>query len=613
MVTACTTLHRLAAILGAIVVAGVVLAGLSTAQPAPTPPPSSSPSTSAVPVPGTTSTPTPPAPGVSTTTPAPPTSSAPGVQDDACKGHVRIPGIDVCTPIPDGVTSAVTDASKAFLSDIVDAVLNGFIWITKYIWQLFISVDVDMSNSTSTVQKINDMTGELQVIAAGLGFLVALMQMLVHRMMLTGDDAAPEAFAGFLRWALAATLAAPTLLSLSAASDALAQWIFTTAAGPEGPTHVIDTLTSALGGRDERLKTEDVISLALCLLGLIAYVELAIQLFLQKAWMIYVAIALPIAGAASVTGAGKSVFSAMLRLGVTVLLFKPIAALLFAVGFWQIRELDSGADVVTAVLVMVAPAFCMPVLVNLIGNTSVGFAGTPMLRGISQIVRPTRRWAASRRDEWNAGSRQARESADAADDARRSARASSAPSQNTSLATPPPRTSAQGSRNPSAGGSQSTASGNATNSRNRATASAGAAGANTGTGSGGQTRTASGNRSGQSAASGSSSAGAPTSSPGSGSATTAGSRGRQSGGGSSARTTGSRSSGSGSGSAASAGSRSATASQRAGGRSGTGSSAGSGRTSGDPTPPPPQQRQSRRRAPTRRRGGGPSDTLGRIN
>ncbi|WP_280382119.1 hypothetical protein [Nocardia wallacei] len=150
---------------------------------------------------------------------------------------------------------------------------------------------------------------------------------------------------------------------------------------------MVDALQSALSGRDARLQTEDVISLALCLLGLIAYLELAIQLFLQKAWLVYMAATLPIAGAASVTGAGKAVFDAMLRLAVTVLLFKPVAALLFAVGFWQIREFNSGADVVTTVLVMAAPAFCMPVLINLIGNTAVAFAGTPMLRGTMRLGR----------------------------------------------------------------------------------------------------------------------------------------------------------------------------------------------------------------------------------
>ncbi|MGY1969020.1 hypothetical protein ACW9HH_32700 [Nocardia gipuzkoensis] len=401
----------------------------STPAPSPTAPPTSTPPTTVPTSPGPTSTPT-------------PGSAEAGEGEDDCQGHIRIPGIDVCTPVPDPgekAKDAVVDASRAFLSDIVDWVLRGYLWITKYVWQLFIDVDVDASGSTSTVQRINDITGELQVIAAGLGLLVALMQILTHRMLLTGDDAAPEAFAGFLRWALAASLAAPTLLALSAASDALATWIFTTAAGPEGPTHIVDALSSALSGRDARLKTEDVIALALCLLGLLAYLELAIQLYLQKAWMIYCAVALPIAGAASVTGAGKAVFSAMLRLGVTVLLFKPIAALLLAIGFWQIRELNSSGDVVTAVLVMTAPAFCMPVLANLIGNTSVGFAGTPMLRGIYRTARPTRQWMSNRADSIAAGWRQSMARADekdaSASASRANARAVNTPS-NSAATTP---------------------------------------------------------------------------------------------------------------------------------------------------------------------------------
>ncbi|MGW4719921.1 hypothetical protein [Nocardia sp. NPDC004260] len=444
---------------------------------------------------------------------------------------------------------AVVDASRAFLSDIVDWVLRGYLWITKYVWQLFVDIDVDASGSTSTVQRVNDMTGELQVIAAGLGLLVALMQILTHRMLLTGDDAAPEAFAGFLRWALAATLAAPTLLALSAASDALAMWIFTTAAGPEGPTHVVDALSSALSGRDARLKTEDVIALALCLLGLLGYLELAIQLYLQKAWMIYCAVALPIAGAASVTGAGKAVFSAMLRLGVTVLLFKPIAALLLAVGFWQIRELNSSSDVVTAVLVMTAPAFCMPVLANLIGNTSVGFAGTPMLRGIYRTARPTRQWMSNRADSIAAGWRQSMARADEKDAtasaSRASARAANTPS--SSAATTPTATSSSATNKASSASAPATTATNTTpGAGSRATNSATTTGRSTGS-----TRTG---------ASGSSS----SAGPGTGGSTT--SRPRQS----SAGAGSTRTSASGAGGATSAAptsTSSSSAANRSGGRS----------------------------------------------
>jgi hypothetical protein len=211
------------------------------------------------------------------------------------------------------------------------------------------------------------------------------------------------------------------------------------AAGPAGPTHVVDALSTALSGKDAHLKTADIISVALCLLGMIAFLELAIQLFLQKAWLVYIAVALPIAGAASVTGAGKAVFSAMLRLGVTVVLFKPVAAMLFSVGFLQIQALDSGGftsgdDVVMAVLMMAAPSFALPILTNLIGNTTVGFAGTPMLRSISQVARSGRSMAqnAGRRtsgwaSDWDARARGNGSSSGDGKSSRADARASTAP------------------------------------------------------------------------------------------------------------------------------------------------------------------------------------------
>ncbi|MCZ9330280.1 hypothetical protein [Nocardia farcinica] len=368
------------ALLG-LVIGLVVLAAPAAAQPpttTPTPPPTSTPSS---PTPATTS----PNSSSPTTQSEAPTSST-AEDTEGCTG-TEILG--VCTPFRTPTQMAkdqVTDAARAFGSDLVDYVLSGWTWVTKYVIQLFMSVSVDATGTQDAVQRMTDLTSDLQVIGLGLGLLIAVIAVLYQRAMLSGDNAAPEAFAGLVRWGIAATMAAPTLLALSQVSDALATWIFTSAAGPDGPTQVVDKLTDALAGRDERLKVEDVIAFALCVLGLLAYIELMIQLVLQKFWIIYAAFALPIAGATSVVSSGKTVFFALLRVAVAALLFKPIAAACFGVAFMQIRSLESGGDVLWAVMLLVAPAFVLPILVQMIG-TNVSYAGTPMLRG---TIRNTR-------------------------------------------------------------------------------------------------------------------------------------------------------------------------------------------------------------------------------
>ncbi|MEU8901253.1 hypothetical protein AB0C65_35670 [Nocardia sp. NPDC048505] len=308
------------------------------------------------------------------------------------------------------------------MSDLVDWVLRGYVWVMKYVLQLFMSTSVDSSSSMASVQQLTDITGGLQVVAAGIGLLVALLQILANRLFLVGDNAAPQAFAGFLLWSAAAVTAAPVLLGLSEASEALATWIFQAGAGPEGVA-VVDKLGAALSGRDARLKTEDVIALVLGLLGLLAYIELAIQLFLQKAWLIYATATLPIAGAASMTTSGKTVFQSLVRLACIVLLFKPIAAGFFAIAFMQIRGLDSGADVVTAVLMLAAPAFLMPQVMNLLGSSAVSYSGTPILRGTQRATRAGMGFVRNRGASIRDGFRQAQASADRRDEARSAMRA----------------------------------------------------------------------------------------------------------------------------------------------------------------------------------------------
>lgn len=450
-------LAAVATILGA-------LAAIGAAQPTTTPVPST-----------TTASPSTTAPTNPTTSaPASSTASAPAAPgEDDCDGSwTVILGAGTCEVIgeaEDTITDKASDAGRAVLSDMVDWMLAGYLWVLDYVIGLFAGIDVDASNSVRAVQALTDMTGELQIIALGLGALVAVLQIIANRLYLVGDNAAPEAFSGFLKWAAAATLAAPVLLGLSEASDALSNWIFTASAADRGgPSAVVGELRSALTGRDERLKTEDVITLALCILGLFAYIELAIQLLLQKAWIIYATVVMPIAGAASVTGAGKAVFWAIMRLAVTVLLFKPVAAILFATAFWQIKTMDSGTDVVTAVLLMAAPAFCMPTIIGMIGTNSVAWSGTPMLRGsvraAQSMGRFTSRQGRNALDGWREGQSRA-DARDAASGNRAEARAVAAPTNSastTATATPKTSTRAQVTSGTTGGGAPATAGSRAT-------------------------------------------------------------------------------------------------------------------------------------------------------
>lgn len=375
--------RRILAALATLLLVLAAFAGTAAAQP-PTPAPSTPPSTTAPATPGTAAPATPGTPSTDPSGPGTPAPAAPSSNSD-CSDGWKVPIIGTCIPSPGSVVGsaaagAAKDAGVSMLSSMVGWVLAGFVWIMKYVIQLFMGVSVDVSGTQDAVQKMTGLTSDLQTIALGLGLLIALIAVLYQRAMLSGDNAAPETVGGLVRWAVAATMAAPILIAMSGASDALSSWIFTSAAGPQGPTHVVDALSSALSGRDQKLKTEDVISLALCILGLLAYIELMIQLVLQKFWIIYASVALPIAGATSVIGGGKTVFWALVRVAVAALMFKPIAAICFGVAFMQIRSINSGGDVITAVALMVAPAFILPQLVNMIG-TNVSYAGTPMLRG----------------------------------------------------------------------------------------------------------------------------------------------------------------------------------------------------------------------------------------
>ncbi|MFD2395603.1 hypothetical protein ACFSSF_19655 [Dietzia aerolata] len=182
-----------------------------------------------------------------------------------------------------------------------------------------------------------------------------------------------------MKAAAAAAASGPVLMTLIAATDALANYLFEQAGDINVAKERIQTM---LVTEDSELTVERLLLLILAVMAIFAFLDLLMQLFMRQFLFIAATVFLPIAGAASSGEQGKAIWSALLRLLTGLLLFKPICALVFALGIRYANDqpADAGNDFIT-ILLFISPVLAMPILLQLVGGAGGSPGGGMMAMG----------------------------------------------------------------------------------------------------------------------------------------------------------------------------------------------------------------------------------------
>lgn len=189
---------------------------------------------------------------------------------------------------------------------------------------------------------------------------------------------------GLLRFAVAAALGITVLQGALWAGDLLATTLLgsggTPAEGGEFGGLMRDALTSRRGGMAEPFLLL-LVSVVVLLLAAAQWMAMA----LRQVALLVVAATLPLAAAGSLTAATRGWLSRMLPWALALVLYKPAAALVHAVGLQYLKQLSDGNPVSTAlagVVVLALGVAALPALLRLLSFTSVriadgGWSGRP--------------------------------------------------------------------------------------------------------------------------------------------------------------------------------------------------------------------------------------------
>ncbi|GAA0503430.1 hypothetical protein [Microbacterium aurantiacum] len=257
------------------------------------------------------------------------------------------------------VGDLANSAIAEFAQSLVDVSIDIAAELNKW-WMSLPSIDLQAS---ALMQVQEDLRWYVMFFAV-LGFLFGLIRVLVSNEIRSGIGTAKM----ILNLILASSAYAVGITLALQAGDAFAPWILERAQGntTDGMAALISgTAIMALGPGPAVL---------LALLVFLSVVANALFMILRTAMIALLAVFLPILAAGSGTEIGNQAWKKANGFLIALLLYKPVAATIFAVGIWMVQTPSfgtSGTDavsgflgVMTGALILILGALCLPVLIK---------------------------------------------------------------------------------------------------------------------------------------------------------------------------------------------------------------------------------------------------------
>ncbi|MCI0687947.1 MAG: hypothetical protein L0Y54_12015, partial [Sporichthyaceae bacterium] len=201
----------------------------------------------------------------------------------------------------------------------------------------------------------------------GIGAVIAILLLMlqaIRTIVLRRGTPLLEALEGLARMAVITALGVALLNALAVASDALTTEIMELAFGNRD--ELVDRLGAVLvldGGTGLTWTAVLLFSLIAFLVGLVQ----GALLFVRQAAIPIQAMLIPIAAAGQVGSSGSRQWSVRLWTSIVALIaYKPMAALIIAVGFAELEGGNDIADVIRGVVTLVLSVIALPALIRLL-------------------------------------------------------------------------------------------------------------------------------------------------------------------------------------------------------------------------------------------------------
>jgi type IV secretion system protein TrbL len=280
-------------------------------------------------------------------------------------------GVQVCDILDVGKSAAKT-AAGGFLGDLAKSFASGFGHAIEMMNTFWVNVPTPALSSDS---------GALGALRADLGWVtgaVAVLGILIaaSKMMLTRSSKPAVALAmGLTRMLFASFVLLPVIALLTAFGDDFSTWVIERSTGGNFGAAMV----GVAGGL---LAIDPALLLVVALLGILSSLVQIILMLLRIAVMILLAGVIPTLAAGSMTEAGEHAYKKALHWLFAFVLYKPLAAFVYAGAFLAIGQGDGVMASMAGFTLMIVAVIALPALLKLVHPAADAVTG--MTEGAAQ-------------------------------------------------------------------------------------------------------------------------------------------------------------------------------------------------------------------------------------
>ena len=269
---------------------------------------------------------------------------------------------------------AVKDAAGEGFKAVAKSLAQAWLKTIQLCLAWFIKIPTPQFGTDPVIQKIQQSTVTIQLYGLVLSLILGGFRLVMARRN-AAIGAAQESFMALAKTVFGAWMFGAVLVAGSAGTDALANWLLEQGSTPEIAQGLLNNLgTAGIMGMGSGLV------FVVAIVGILGGILQAVLLVGRQAMLVVVVTVAPIAGAFGGTQAGRSAFSKLISWTVALMLWKPVAALVYWIAFAM-----AGHDVKTAkdaqmafygFILISLTAFVMPMLIKLVTGGAAMAAGS---------------------------------------------------------------------------------------------------------------------------------------------------------------------------------------------------------------------------------------------
>ncbi|OAK53796.1 hypothetical protein [Rhodococcoides kyotonense] len=266
----------------------------------------------------------------------------------------------------DAFATAISSAGSAFwgdpVGDFAKAVMEGNTQAFRSVMTFWMSSGIPGLAAENAMSGLRNIISGFTVVALFASIVIAMTKLAIARKQAVMEGAVETANM-LVRTVVTVSLLPILVLMFHQGGDIASSYALEKFVGGN-----LDEKITAITAFDDKTGLGPILALACAGFAFLGSVAQLIALLIREAVLCVVVAVIPIAAAASATGAGRSSYKSMIAFTLGALLFKPVATLLYLFAFWAASA--SGTDqIATAIIGSVLLAiigFSLPTLIKIV-------------------------------------------------------------------------------------------------------------------------------------------------------------------------------------------------------------------------------------------------------